>query len=398
MLVDEGRRSTASEHSTIPQDRGMVPGRALRPRGKVLPEHARNHNRSLVLQTLYRAGQVSRADIARETGLTRVTISDLVGDLIAEGLVIELGQRDDARPGKPAVLLDMNRAATQIVGVDLSEHSAFRGAVLDIDGTILATAEVALAGSHGEEAVAKVLGLVDRLVGMTTAPILGIGIGSPGIVDPSGTVVAAPNLGWTDQPLQRRIEERTGLPVFVANDANVAVLAEHGFGGAHGDMMLIKVGHGVGSGLLVAGALVLGSRFAAGEIGQVMVGTDDGAEAEYDREKCLEAWLAVPRLESRVAAAAIAGEPVHQVLRVAGQRLGVALAPIVGALNLSEVVLSGPEELLDGALIDAVGETLRNRTMAGFHSDATLRMTSQGRDIVVRGCVVMVMSAQLGVS
>ncbi|WP_431280410.1 ROK family protein [Leifsonia poae] len=376
----------------------MLPGRALRPSAKVLPEHARNHNRSLVLQTLYRSGQVSRADLARATGLTRVTISDLVAGLIAEGLIVELGQRDDVRPGKPAVLLDMNRGATQIIGVDLSEHSVFRGAVLDIDGRILASAEIALAGSRGDEATAKVLTLVDRLIALTTAPILGIGIGSPGIVDASGTVNAAPNLGWSDEPLQRLIAEHTSQPVFVANDANVAVLAEHGFGGAHGDMMLVKVGHGVGSGLLVAGALVLGSRFAAGEIGQVMVGTDDGADTPYDREKCLEAWLAVPRLESRVAAAAIAGESIAPVLREAGQRLGVALAPIVGALNLSEVVVSGPEELLDGPLLEAVGETLRNRTMAGFHSDATLRMTSQGRDIVVRGCVVMVLSAQLGVS
>jgi predicted NBD/HSP70 family sugar kinase len=211
-------------------------------------------------------------------------------------------------------------------------------------------------------------------------------------------VIAAPNLGWTDLELQRIIGERTSLPVFVANDANVAVLAEHGFGNADGDMMLVKVGHGVGSGLLVAGALVFGSRFAAGEIGQVMVGTDGGAEAPYDREKCLEAWLAVPRLESRVAAAAIAGEPIAPVLREAGQRLGVALAPIIGALNLSEVVLSGPTELLDGPLIEAVGETIRNRTMAGFHSDATLRMTDLGRDIVVRGSAVMVLSGQLGVS
>jgi predicted NBD/HSP70 family sugar kinase len=398
MLVDEGRRSALGDRGPIPADRGTLPGRALRPRTKVLPEHARNHNRSLVLQTLYRSGQVSRADLARATGLTRVTISDLVAGLIAEDLIVEVGQRDDARPGKPAVLLDMNRGATQIIGVDLSEHSVFRGAVLDIDGRILASAEIALAGSRGDEATAKVLTLVDRLISLTSAPILGIGIGSPGIVDASGTVNAAPNLGWSDEPLQRLVAERTSRPVFVANDANVAVLAEHGFGGAHGDMMLVKVGHGVGSGLLVAGALVLGSRFAAGEIGQVMVGTDDGADTPYDREKCLEAWLAVPRLESRVAAAAIAGESVAPVLREAGQRLGVALAPIIGALNLSEVVVSGPEELLDGPLLEAVGETLRNRTMAGFHSDATLRMTSQGRDIVVRGCVVMVLSAQLGVS
>ena len=76
--------------------------RALRPTGKVLPEHARSHNRSLVLQTLYTAGAQSRADVARGTGLTRVTVSDLVAGLIAEGLVVELGQREDARPGKPA--------------------------------------------------------------------------------------------------------------------------------------------------------------------------------------------------------------------------------------------------------------------------------------------------------
>lgn len=398
MLVDEARRPGSADPRPSGADGPLVPGRALRPRSKVLPEHARNHNRSLVLQSLYRDGQASRADLARETGLTRVTISDLVGELIAEGLVIELGQRDDARPGKPAVLLDVNRSASQIIGVDLSEHAVFRGAVLDMDGQVLRSAEVALAGSRGDDATAKVLALVDELVEAATAPILGIGIGSPGIVDASGTVVAAPNLGWTDEPLQRTLAERTGRAIFVANDANVAVLAEHGFADAQGDMMLVKVGHGVGSGLLVAGALVFGSRFAAGEIGQVMVGTDDGSEGPYDREKCLEAWLAVPRLESKVAAEALAGRPVEPVLREAGQRLGVALAPIVGALNLSEVVLSGPDELLAGVLIDALGATLRNRTMAGFHSDVTLRMTSQGRDIVLRGCVIMVLSAQLGVS
>lgn len=398
MLLDDVRRPAAFDPIPSAFDGPMIPGRALRPRTKVLPEHARNHNRSLVLQSLYRDGRASRADLARGTGLTRVTISDLIGELIAEGLVVELGQRDDARPGKPAVLLDLDRGATQIIGVDLSEHAAFRGAVLDIDGRVLHSAEIALAGSRGDEAIAKALELVARLLDLATAPVLGIGIGSPGVVDASGTVVAAPNLGWADVPVQQLVAEQTGRTVFVANDANAAVLAEHGFGAARGDMMLVKVGHGVGSGLLVAGAMVVGSRFAAGEIGQVMVGTDDGAEAPYDRDRVLEAWLAVPRLESRVAAAAIAGDPIEPVLREAGQRLGVALAPIVGALDLAEVVLSGPEELLEGALLGAVRTTLDNRTMAGFHSATTIRMTSQGRDIVLRGCVIMVMSAQLGVS
>lgn len=383
---------------------GLAPGRALRPRAKVLPEHARSHNRSLVLQTLYRDGQRSRADLARETGLTRVTVSDLVAELLAEGLVIELGQRESARPGKPAVLLDIDRAAHQIIGVDLSDHDRFRGAVMDLDGRILARAEVMLADGEGgesatgESAAAKVDALVDRLVAATTAPVLGMGVGSPGVVDLTGTILTAPNLGWDDLPLQQRLAARTGLPVVVANDANAAALAEHTYGGAAGDMMLIRVGHGIGAGLLVAGALVYGSHFAAGEIGQVMVGTDLGLETTYNRDQVLEHWLSVPQLQRGIREAEAAGVDATPILREAGQRLGIALAPVVGALNLSEIVLSGPTELLDGPLAEATVHTLRNRTMAQNHADLSLRMTTQGQDIVLRGAAVLVLSGQLGVS
>ena len=89
------------------------PSRVLRPSAKVLPEHVRSHNRALVLQTLFTAGHYSRADIARSTGLTRVTVSELVCELMAEGLLVETGQREGARPGKPAILLDINRSSFQ---------------------------------------------------------------------------------------------------------------------------------------------------------------------------------------------------------------------------------------------------------------------------------------------
>ena len=382
---------------------GLGPGKALRPRSKVLPEHARSHNRSLVLQTLYRSGEQSRADLARETGLTRVTVSDLVAELLAEGLVVELGQREAARPGKPAVLLDINRTAHQIVGVDLSDHDRFRGAVMDLDGALLATAEIPLEDGDGESAtgdaaVAKVHALVTQLVATATAPILGIGVGSPGVVDLTGTILTAPNLGWTDVRLQDDLHRLTGLPVVVANDANAAVLAEHSYGGATGDMMLIRVGHGIGAGLIIAGTLVYGSHFAAGEIGQVMVGTDLGLDATYTREQVLEHWLSVPQLQRGIREAETAGRDATPVLREAGQRLGISLAPVVGALNLSELVLSGPTELLDGPLAEATIHTLRNRTMAENHADLAVRMTTQGQDIVLRGAAVLVLSGQLGVS
>jgi len=210
-------------------------------------------------------------------------------------------------------------------------------------------------------------------------------------------VLSAPNLGWVAVPLHDLLAERYGLPVVVINDANAAALAEHSFGGAESDMMVVKVGHGVGAGLLLGGSPLFGSRFAAGEIGHVVVGTDGGAECACGKHGCLETWLATPRLDAALAAAATSEEKTT-VLREAGQRLGIALAPVVGALNLSEVILSGPTDLLDGPLAEAVIETLRARTMAEFHGDLTLRMTTLGEDIVMRGAAVMVLSGQLGVS
>jgi predicted NBD/HSP70 family sugar kinase/biotin operon repressor len=372
-------------------------GRILRPSTKVLPEHARGHNRALVLQTLYSAGGQSRADVARSTGLTRVTISDLVTELMAEGLVVETGQREGARPGKPATLLDIDRGAFQIIGIDLSEYEIFKGAVLDLDGTILSRADVPLAGSTGQDALEKVIALAATLIGQATAPILGMGIGSPGIVDLSGVVLTAPNLGWEGVELQSIMAETFGLAVVVANDANAAVLAEHSFGHADGDMMLIKVGHGVGAGLLLGGSPLFGSRFAAGEIGHVVVGTDGGDLCSCGKYGCLETWLATPRLDEKLARAATDDERAA-ILRQAGERLGIALAPIVGALNLVEIVLTGPPRLLDGELLHATLDTIRRRTMAQFHSDLVLRMTTLGDDIVLRGASVMVISAQLGVS
>ena len=375
--------------------------RALRPTGKVLPEHARSHNRSLVLQTLYTSGAQSRADVSRGTGLTRVTVSDLVAGLIAEGLVVELGQREDARPGKPATLIDVDRGAFQIIGIDLSEHQRFLGAVVDLDGGIVSRAEVACAGASGETAVALVVELVRSLLASTATPVLGIGVGSPGVVDTLGVVRSAPNLGWRDVELQARLHAEFALPVHVANDANVAVLAEHG-ASLQDDLLLVKVGHGVGAGLIIGGRPVIGGGFAAGEIGHVVVGTDGGPRCACGKDGCLEAWLAVPRLTAQLAEldgdAPDAASARDRILAEAGRRLGIILAPVVGALNLSEVVLSGPAELLDGALHDATVDTLRMRTMAEHNRDLRLRMTEQAEDIVLRGAAVMVLSGQLGVS
>ncbi|WP_084626468.1 ROK family transcriptional regulator [Demequina aurantiaca] len=406
MTTEEAQRRTSGVSATTATSTGEFgianPARstawagAVQAGARVLPEHARSHNRALVLQALFRAEGLSRADLAREVGLTRVTISDLISDLINENLVIELGVRTDSRPGKPATMLDINRNGFVVVGLDLSFNSRFRGAVTNLDGTVLHREELDVTGVTGTEAVEATALILERLVAAATAPILGVGVGSPGIVDATGTVLSAPNLGWKDLPLQQILSMRAQLPVQVANDANIAALAERTFGGGGADMMLVRAGRGVGSGLIVGGQQVYGSGSAAGEIGHVMVGTDGGDTCVCGKSGCLETWLAIPRIEARLANATTEAER-EAILREAGERLGIATAPIVGALNLGEVVLSGPSELIDGPLIAAAADTLRDRTMAEFVGDLSVRMTTLGRDIIVLGAVVMVLTGQLGV-
>jgi predicted NBD/HSP70 family sugar kinase len=362
----------------------------------VLPEHARAHNRSLVLQTLFHRGAMSRADLSRETGLTRVTISDLVAELIADGLVAEKGVREVSRPGKPAMLVDLDHNGHRIVAIDLSGPTSFVGGILTLDGTIVVRREIAHPGATGD-VVATILAFARELVADSHAPVLGVGVGSPGVVDDAGVVLTAPNLGLAGFDLEGALRAELDLPVVVANDANAAVLAEYTFGGAGDDVMLVKVGRGVGSGLLSGGRPMVGSRFAAGEIGHVTVATDGGPLCSCGKVGCLEAWISAPSLTARLADAS--DDAARQgVLRDAGERLGIALAPVVGALDLSEVVLSGPPELLDGPLSAATAETLRTRTLAKVHEGIRVRMTEQGQDIVLRGAAVMVLSGQLGVS
>lgn len=377
-------------------------GRALRPTGKVLPEHARAHNRSLVLAHLFHIGHASRADIARSTGLTRVTVSGLVADLIAEGLVEELGVRVEGKVGKPATLVGMRTEAFQIVAVDLTDDSRLLGAVLTLVGDVVVRRSQPLEGRTGEAAADLLESLCRELLAAATRPVIGVGIASPGVIDLAGTVVQAPNRGWYGMPLATRLTDRLGVPVHVANDANTRALGEFTYGSAAGSgCMVVTIGEGVGAGIVVDGALVLGRHHAAGEIGHLTVLDGDlrdepPLDCACGRSGCLETVLRVPALRRRIAG--LTPEESDAALASVGRLLGIALAPVVSALDLAEVLLSGPPELLDGPLRDAALTTVRARTMPVIGDGLAMRMGSLDEDGALAGAAVLVLSGQLGVS
>jgi len=374
-------------------------GRVLRPSAKVLPEHARAHNRALVLQHLFHEGPGSRADLARVTGLTRVTVSDLVSDLEGEGFVEELGPRTGSRVGKPATLVGLRKQAFRIIGIEVVDEVAIRGAVMDLSGKIHERQDEELKGRRGNDAVEAVVQICHELAARSSHPILGVGVGAPGVISPNGVVIEAPKLRWIRVPLAEVLSERLQLPVHVGNDANAAALGEHTFSKADSTgLMVLRVGTGIGAGILLDGALLLGHHFAAGEIGHVTVTSSptDGELCACGRRGCLETVFGIPAL--RRDTEGLGPKETDAALASAGQRLGNALAPVVSALNLREVLVSGPTQLLEGVLLEATLRTIRERSISSVSDDLEIRMSSLGEDVVLMGAAVLVLSGQLGVS
>ncbi|MGH9116537.1 MAG: ROK family protein [Acidimicrobiales bacterium] len=374
-----------------------TPSRGKTRRGserKALPGDARRHNRALVLRTLFHSGPISRADLARATHLTRVTTSDLVAELLDEGLLEELGTRPNQGVGKPATLLGIVADAALVLGLDLSHDARFTAALIDLNGKVLERRSVERRGRTGDRAIELAVELATELAGISHRPLLGAGIGSPGVVDARGTVAEAPNLAWFGIDLAGRLAAVLPCPVHVANDANAAVLGERTFGDAsEPSLLLVKVGHGVGAGVVIDGHLVLGDRFAAGEIGHVVV-DGRGDECACGRRGCLETAIAAPLLRARLETAA---SPTR-VLTAAGTSLGIALAPVVSTLNLHDVVLSGPLDVLDEPFRRAALETIRRRTMPAVGENVDLRFSALGEDDVLLGAAVLVLDRELGIS
>jgi len=362
---------------------------------KATPADARPRNRILLLQALQADGPQSRADLARQSGLTPTTVSAVTAELIADGLINEVGRKASTSAGKPATLLGVEPDGRHIIALDLSDDDVIEAAVVNLAGKIVERRSHARHGETGKKAAAAVVKLARDIARTVERPLLGVGCATPGIVDDHGVVVTAAHAGWNDEPLAAKLTDALHVPSYVANDANAAVLAEYASAGTTTDnLLLVRVGAGVGAGLVIGGELFVGDHFAAGEIGHVVV-DDEGALCKCGRRGCLEAVVSAPLLAQRLDAVADAERSAH--LELAGRHLGIALATLVGALNLSEIVLSGRMDLLDDRFRSAVLETIRNRTFPTVGQHVTARFSSLGDDGVLLGAAALVLRNELGI-
>ena len=393
--------------------------------GKATHQQTRGFNRGLVLRTLYDYGPVSRAEVARLTGLTRTTVSELVTDAIIEGLVREIGLGPSSG-GKAPILLEVIDDARLVVAVDLGER-VFAGALVNLRGEVRATRDVPADGLDGDEALAALTGLVDALIALApdAGAILGIGVGTPGLVDATtGTIRWAVNLDWQDLPLAAILTERTGLPASVANDSRAAALAEYLFEGRRRapSLIAVKVGLGIGAGIVIEGEVFNGDGFGAGEIGHTVI-VDDGAECRCGRFGCLEtvassraivraaieAARETPdsalgrrlaadgdlRLEDVATALEDGDETARRVVVAAGRSLGQSIAALIGALNIGRVVLLGSVTTLGEPWLTAVRDEASRRSLRLLADDTRIEIGRPVDNVVILGAAALLMTREL---
>ncbi len=376
----------------------------------------RDRNRSLVVDVLRQSGGVSQADLSRLTGLSRTTVSTLIGELRTSGFVAELEAPDLTRAGgthggRPPVLLALDPSAGWAIGIDFG-HSHVRVAVADLAHRILSEQEEALAVDGNPvgslDAAADLVRQKLRASGIPKSSVIGVGMGVPGPVDHRTGRVGSTSIlpGWLGVMAGQEMERRLGLPVVVDNDANLGALAESSWGAARGceNVVYIKVSSGIGAGLVLGGRLHRGANGSAGEIGHDIV-DEAGPYCRCGNRGCLEAVAggsAIIEVLSRSRRAPLTLGQVldlaadgdlacRRVLAEVGRQLGVSVATLCNLVNPDRVVLGGQLARAGDLVLEPMRESVRRYGVDSARDAVEIVASVLGERAGVLGALALVL-------
>ncbi|MEV7965632.1 ROK family transcriptional regulator [Sphaerisporangium sp. NPDC088356] len=374
-------------------------------------------NLAVVLRFVRENAPCSRADIAASTGLNKATVSSLVADLVDRRLLRETGLTEN-RVGRPATMLVLDGSPYAAIGIEVNVDYLTAVAV-DLSGTELLSWRRSFAGATAtpNQAVAAVAALARRVLnrmGKEARHVLGLTVAVPGLVDVSGSVRIAPNLGWRDVDLSGDLAKALrdpGFPVLVDNDANLAVLAEHRFGphGGADDLVYLTGEVGVGAGVIMDGRLRRGGQGFAGEIGHIQI-DPSGPECRCGRRGCLEAVAGLGAVLQHTAPDATPAElepEIDEVVRLArgedagvldalttvGANLGRGVAIIANVLNPEVVILGGYYVELAPWVLPAAREELARRSFAPGSGGTRLVVSTLGYGAAALGAAARLLDS-----
>jgi predicted NBD/HSP70 family sugar kinase len=372
----------------------------------------RELNRLRLLEVLLLAGAADRAELVRQTGLSRATVSGIVRDSMARGVIVEGDERTAlSGPGRRSTRLRLNPAAGAVVGVDYG-HRHVRVAVADLASSVVAERRIDLDVDGGPAAAldagAEIVADLLSEARIERDRVLGIGMGLPGPIDRQTGALGSSSilLAWTGLRPADELSRRLGLPVRLDNDANLGALGEfvYGAGREAADMVYVKVSSGIGAGLVLQGSLHTGDAGIAGELGHVAVVTD-GALCRCGNRGCLETVASTGALFRRLAPVHGDGLTTQRVLELAdagdgavtaavmesGRFVGTALGALCTAVDPAAVVVGGDLGAACGVLLDAIRAELR-RTVLPRAARVPVRPAILGDRAEVLGAIALALA------
>ena len=385
-------------------------------------QNVKNLNKHAVLDLIrFTPGGISRAELAFRMELSRAAMTAIVNDLLENDVVRETESRN-GQSGRPPIILEINSKRGYVVGIDMGA-SHLTVALADFSAQVLDEVEIPFDITQGPEpCLAQAEALLFELIeknDLSLDRIQAIGLGVPGpIVSEPGIVLAPPIMpGWDGYPIRQALERKWGRPISLNNDAELGVLGEWAYGAGRGesDLAFIKVGSGIGAGLLLNGQIYHGATGSAGEIGHLTI-DENGPLCDCGNAGCLEALAGgkaiarqareavmkgqrtllsnmgpVEELSARdVAAAARRGDLVsQQIIARAGTYLGIAIAGLINIFNPRMVIVGGGVSQIGDLLLQPIRDIVHRRSLPAAAqtvkiNTAVLRRRSSSMGAVVR--------------
>ncbi|MDF2927562.1 MAG: hypothetical protein K0R57_6476 [Paenibacillaceae bacterium] len=343
-------------------------------------------NKSIVLELLQKQSPISRASMAKLTGLTKATVSTLVAELMEENLLDEIGMGESSGGRKP-VMLVFRQEAGYAIGVDLGVNY-IHAVLTDLKGELVHEKRQSLKGIlEADQVLAELKACLRQLIELAPASpygIVGIGVGVPGITDNKGTVLFAPNLGWRDVPLKRLLEEEFGMPVTIDNEANAGAVGEKEFGAGRdaANLIYISIGVGIGTGIIMNNELYRGASGYSGEMGHISIQADGkpcrcgnlGCWELYASENALlaEAAGVFPdgkgELEDLIALARQGNSTVLELFARTGHYLGVGITNIINIFNPELIIIGNRFAEAENWLGASIRQVIETRALP-YHRD-----------------------------
>lgn len=396
--------------------------------GSARIESSKSINRLAVLDLIrFSAVGISRAEIARQLNISRSAVTSLVNHFIDMDIVREM-ESGPTSAGRRPILLGINPKKGYVVGVDMgASHLALL--VADLSSRVLDEVDIPFEVTRGpevclQEVNAQIAGLL-ATAGILPADVVAIGVGVPGpvIVD-SGTVGSPPIMpGWDGYPIRSELEEYWSRPVSLNNDAELGALGEWAYGAGRGErhLVYIKVGTGVGAGLLIDGRIYQGASGCAGEIGHITIDgrgplcscgnqgclesvasgraiAQQASEAvRFGRRTRLAALASTQAISaSDVAVAARLGDLVAQrIVAEAGHNLGTAIAAMVNLFNPSVVIVGGGVAQMGDLLLEPIRQTVGLRSLKSASRVMRITASVLGRRSSCMGAVAQALTLAL---